>query len=206
MAMEKNEKVIYGAELSGDIVVHDMPQMTVSFEGHRLIDPSGDQDKTRRLLMRRAYDHLITLALRRISMVKMERKELERRHALFQSKLNILQRGGWGFEGAGSVDSSDIPGLEEQIGRIELQLREVGGDDRMFEVYLDILIEVLGSPGEHLWGEKETMILDSMGIKRKQVASNAHELTFPGLFNSEGRSFVLLLVSLSGEELRSISG
>ena len=206
LAMEKDEKVIFGAELSGDIVVHDVPQRTVSFEGHRLIDPSGDQDKTRRLLMRRAYDHLISLALRRITMTKMERKELERRHALLQSKLNILQRGGWGFEGAGSIDSSDIPGLEEQIGQIEAQLLEIGGDDRMFEVYLDILIEVLGRPEEHLWGTKETLILDSMGIKRNQVTSNAYELTFPELFNSEGLRIVLLLVTLSGEDLRRISG
>jgi hypothetical protein len=118
--------------------------------------------------------------------------------------LNILQRG-WGFEG-GTIDSADIPGLEEQIGQIEAQLLEIGGDDRMFEVYLDILIEVLGRPEEHLWGTKETLILDSMGIKRNQVASNVYELTFPELFNSEGRSIVLLLVTLSGEELRRISG
>jgi hypothetical protein len=43
-----------------------------------------------------------------------------------------------------------------------------------------------------------------MGIKRNQVASNAHELTFSKLHNSEGQRIVLLLVALSGEELRSI--
>ena len=152
LAMEMNEKVILGAELSGDIVVRDVPQLTVSFEGHRLIDPSGDQEETRRLLMRRAYDNLIKCALKRITMMKTERKYLERRHALLQSKLAILERGGWRFEGTGPADSSDIPGLEEQIGQIESQLLEIGGDDRMLEVYLDIVIEVLGRPEEHLWG------------------------------------------------------
>ena len=201
-----NEKVILGAELSGDIVVRDVPQLTVSFEAHRLIDPSGDQEETRRLLMRRAYDNLIKCALKRITMTKTERKYLERRHALLQSKLAILERGGWSFEGTGPADSTDIPGLEEQIGQIESQLLEIGGDDRMLEVYLDIVIEVLGRPEEHLWGQQETLILDSMGIKRNQVASNAHEMTFPKLYNSEGQRIVLFLVALSGEELRSISG
>jgi hypothetical protein len=76
----------------------------------------------------------------------------------------------------------------------------------MLEVYLDIVIEVLGRPEEHLWGQQETLIMDSMGIKRNQLASNAHEMTFPKLYNSEGQRFVLFLVALSGEELRSISG
>jgi len=205
MVMTMDEKVILGAELSGDIVVRDVPQMTFNFEGHRLIDPSGDQDETRRMLMRRAYDNLIKFALRRISMTKTERKYLERRHALLQSKLTILERGGWGFEGGGSVDSTDIPGLEEQIRQIEAQLMEIGRDDGMLEVYLDILIEVLGRPEEHLWAQKETLILDSMGIKRNHLTSNAYEITFPTLYSSDGRRIVLSLVALSGEELRSIS-
>jgi hypothetical protein len=206
LAMEMNEKVILGSELSGDIVVRDVPQLTVSFEAHRLIDPSGDLEETRRLLMRRAYDNLIKCALKRITMTKSERKYLERRRALLQSKLALLEKGGWSFEETGPADSSDIPGLEEQIGQIETQLLEIGGDDRVLEVYLDMVIEVLGRPGEHLWGQQETLILDSMGIKRNQVASNAHEMTFSMLYNSEGQRMVLLLVALSGEELRSIYG
>jgi hypothetical protein len=205
LVMEKIEKVIFSAELSGDIVERDVPHMTVSFEAHRLFDPSGDEVKTRRLLMRRAYDHLISLALRRITMTRMEREELERRHALLQSKLNILRRGGWGFDGAGSADIPDIPGLEDEIGQIEARLLEVGGDDSMLEVFLDIVIEVIGRPGEYLWGKKETLILDSMGIKRNQVAANVHEMEFQELFNNEGQSLVMVLVALDGEELRSIS-
>lgn len=203
LVMAMDEKVILGAELSGDIVVRDVPQMTVSFDGHRLVDPSGDQDETRRMLMRRAYDNLLKYALRRITATKTERKDLARRHALLQSKLSILERGGWGFEGSGSADSSDVPGLEEQIRQIEAQLLEIGRDYRMLEVYLDILIEVLGRPEEHLWAQKETLILDSMGIKRNQLTSNAHELAIPMLYSSEGQRIVTMLVALSGEELHS---
>jgi hypothetical protein len=112
---------------------------------------------------------------------------------------------GWGFEGAGSDDSTDIHEVEELIGRIESQLMERGGEDRTLDVYLDLLVEVLGRPGEHLWEKSETMILDSMGIRRDHVTSNAHELTFHELFNSEGRSLVVLPIVLNGGKSRASS-
>jgi hypothetical protein len=45
MVMEKREGVTMGAELSGDIVMRDVPQATVTFEDHRFIDPTGDEVK-----------------------------------------------------------------------------------------------------------------------------------------------------------------
>ena len=110
LAMEKQEKVIFGAELSGDIVIRDVPQVTVSFDAHRLLDPAEAEGETRRLLKRRAYDHLLSLALRRLTVVKWERSDLERRRALLQAKLNLLEREGWGFdqaEGAERLDAAD---------------------------------------------------------------------------------------------------
>jgi hypothetical protein len=98
LALEKHQKVILGAELSGDIVLRDVPQTTVSFEAGHLLDPTASEQETRRQLKRRAYDHLLSIALKCISIVKTERDELERHRALLQSKLNLLQRGGWGFD------------------------------------------------------------------------------------------------------------
>ena len=82
LAMEKQEKTIFGAALSGDIVIRDVPQVTVSFDGHRLLDPSANEGETRRLLKRRAYDHLLSLALRRLTSLKDVRTNLERRREL----------------------------------------------------------------------------------------------------------------------------
>jgi hypothetical protein len=206
LVMEKNEKVIYRAEMSGDVVERELPRKHIGFEAHRLIDPSGDEGETRRLLKVRAYDHLVSLALNRITTMKAEREDLKQYRTLFQTKLNILRQAGWGFEAVGYVDGTDISEMEEMIGRIEAQLKERGGADQMLKTYLDILVDVLGRPEEHLWEKKETMILDSMGIRCEQVSSNASELTFNELFNSEGRSLVVLPVALNGGEIRSICG
>jgi len=78
LVMEMQEKVIFGAELSGDIVIRDIPKVTVNFDDHRLVDPTGDEVQTRRNLKRRAFDHLLSLALKRLSFAKSERKESEK--------------------------------------------------------------------------------------------------------------------------------
>jgi hypothetical protein len=202
LAMEKQERGIMGSELKGDIVIRDVPQVTVSFDAHRLLDPSGDEGVTRRLLMRRAYDHLISLALKRLTAVKWEREDLERRRALLQAKLNLLQREGWGFDPADSSEKLGAADVEERLGQIDAQMKELGGDDRMLEAYLKNIGDVLGRPEEYLWAKNETIFVDRMAIKRSEASSDAPELSFVELYNAEGRSMVAMLVSLQGEELR----
>ena len=202
MAMEKQEKTILGAELSGDIVIRDVPQVTVSFDAHRFIDPTGDERETRRLLKRRAFDHMLSLALKRLTAVKWERSDLERRRALLQAKLNLLEREGWGFDQTDVEERLDVATVEARLGEIEAQLKDLGGDDRMLQTYLEIVAEVLGRPEEYFWGKRETIFVDRMGIKRNEASSDAPELSFGELYNAEGRSLVVTLVSLQGEELR----
>lgn len=206
LMMEKQERVGFGVALSGDVVMHDVPQVTVSFVGHRLVDPSESEEKTRRQLMRRAYDHLLSIALGSITIVKGEREELEGRRTLLNAKLDLLQRGGWGFDETGSTEVPRSAVLEEQLAQIEAKLQEVGGDDRMLEVYLGIVADVLGRPEEYLWSRQETLIVDRLGIKRSEPADDAPELTLGVLSNAAGQSRVMTLVALSGEELRSSPG
>lgn len=201
LSMEKSEGTMIGAEIVGDIVMRDVPQTTVSFDGHRLVDPAGDELQTRRQLMRRAFDHLLSLALWRITRVKTEREELERRRSLLQAKLNLLQRGGWGFDDTGATEGLTVSLVEERLGEIEGQLEGLGGDDRILELYLGILADVLERPEEHLWAGKETVIIDRLGIKRSEAAFDAPELTLNLLYNAEGRSLVMVLVNLSVEAL-----
>lgn len=198
LAMEKQERAFFGAALAGEIIVRDVAQVSVGFGDHRLLDPAASEDETRRLLKRRAFDHLLSLALRRITGVKQEREHLERYRTLLQSKLDLLQRGGWGFDRADAASTPDVAGVEENLRQIEAQLLELGRDDQVLEVYLEIVSDVLGRPGEHLWAEKETLIVDRMGIRRTEVGGDAMEVTLEVLRNAEGRSLVVSLVELSG--------
>jgi hypothetical protein len=199
LAIEKQEKIILDAELSGDIVQHDIPQIIVSFEAHRLIDPAINEYEARHKLKRRAFDHLLSIALRRITMVKTERKKLELHRELLQSKLNLLHCGGWGFGKTVPSEILEVADVEDLLDKIETQLLALGGDDRMFEVCLDIVTDVLGRPEEHLWTGKESLIVDRMGIKRSQASSDIREVTLDMIFDDEGRSLVFSLVAIPVE-------
>ena len=63
----KQERKVLGVALEGEILKRDVPQITVSFANHRVVDPATTYEETRRLLKRRAFDHLLGIALGRIA-------------------------------------------------------------------------------------------------------------------------------------------
>lgn len=204
LAMEKQENVAFGAGLSGDVVIRDVARVTVSFAAHRFLDPTGDEAETRRLLKRRAFDHLLGLALKRLTGMKSDREDLERRRTLLQAKLNLLEREGWGFDRAVAAVRHDVAAVEERLGEIELQLLDLGGDD-MLDAYLTTVADVVGMPGEYLWARNETIFVDRMGIKHQEPADDAPGLRLNMLYNAEGRSQAVLLVALEEDELRGLT-
>lgn len=199
LAMEKQEKMILGAELSGEIVLRDVPPIVVTFEAHRLFDPATSEKETRRQLKLRSFDHLLSLALRRISNIKVEHGKLERYRSLLQSKLNLMQRVGWGFYETVAHEQLDLADLDVLLDRIETQLLELGGDDRMLKVCLGIVTDVLGRPEEHLWSRKDTLRVDRMGIKRRKASSDTLEVTLNMMSDNEERSLVVSLIAFSGD-------
>jgi len=196
LVMEKQEKAFFGAALSGDVIQKDVLQTAVGFEAHRLLEPAATEEESRRQLKRRAFDHLLGLALGRITGVKQERQQLERHRALLQAKVDLLNRGGWGFNRGDTSEPPDVAAMEEQLRQIESQILELGRDDRILEVYLEIVTEVLGNPEAQLWREQENLVVDRMGIKRDEAGGEAVEVTFDVLRNIEGRRVVLAMVEL----------
>ena len=59
---ERKESNTLGVEMDGEIMRRDVAQVSVSFRRHRVVDPANSEDEARRLLKRRAFDHLISLA------------------------------------------------------------------------------------------------------------------------------------------------
>lgn len=202
--MEKKESRAYGAEMSGDMVMRDVPQVTLCFESHRLMDPAWDEEETLKRLKKRAFDYLVRNALQRIAAAKGEMKELERQSTLLQSKLDMLRRGGWGFDGSIPAPGEDLGVLEERLGQVEAQLLELGNGG-MLESYLDMVIDVLERPGEFLRGGRETVILDSLRIKRERADVNCVELALYTLVDADGRSFAVQLISLPTAEVKALS-
>lgn len=203
LTMQKNERSILGAEVVGDIVMRDVLRHAVSFESHQLIDPSESEDETRGKLKKRAFDHLLSLALNRITTAKLERDKLERYRALLQSKLNLLQRTGRGFQPVtpdGYAETAEVEGL---LGNIEAELVKLGGDDRVLDAHLDIVTDVLGRPDEHLWVKKERLIIDHMGIRHSEPAEGTQEVILDIACDSDELNLVSMPVAIPKDTFQS---
>jgi len=197
---ERKEKNTLGMELEGDMLRRDVAQVTVGFSKHRLIDPAASEEEARRLLKRRAFDHLISLALWRISEAKSERADLNRQHELLKSKLSILQKGGWSF--AGNADEQPDPAaLQGEFEAVEAQLAGLGVDDRTLSGQLDILADVLSDAEQHFWTEAVDLHLDRMNVKRNAQHQDARQISFCELHNARGDSMAMFLVALDLGEL-----
>jgi len=194
------ERNVLGMELAGDMVRREVAQVTVSFAGHRLVDPQAEEAETRRQLKRRAFDHLLTLALARIGERRLTRADLLRQRDLLVRKQKTLERGGWGFDAA-QDEHPDVAALSAELDAITAELEALGADTAVLETHLGIVVEVLEAADRHLWGEDLTLFLDPMNIVRAAGDPRARRVDLLDLHNAEGRRAVLLPVSVVPADL-----
>lgn len=200
LIMDMSERNVLGMALDGDSVRREVAQVQVSFANHRLRDPSPIEDDTRRFLKRRAFDHLLTLALGNIAASRGEQGELKRERDLLRAKLGALKSGNWGFEeGAEAQPETDHRSLQERIEAIDTQLATLSAG--LLTTHLDILIDVLGHAEEHLRGERGSLCVDRMGIKQALPGPQAPEIPLFRLYNSVGNSVVARLVVVERADL-----
>jgi hypothetical protein len=162
---------------------------------HRLVDPALDQGETRRHLKRRAFDHLLSLALARIGAVEDLREDLLKRRTLLQAKHDMLESSSWGFSDS-VVEKPPLEDVHRQLDDIETQLLDFGGDDRYIEKHLEILTDVLANAERELWAQPLSLTVDRMGIKRNVASADAPELVLTELHNTAGQRLVARLVKV----------
>jgi hypothetical protein len=198
---ERVEKNVLGMDLVGDSVRRDVAQVSVSFSRYRLVDPQASESESRRALKRRAFDHLLTLALARILDRREERADLMRQRELLKRKLGALQRGGWGFDPTVATELPQAPALLDELGEIENQIKIMGTDADVLNAHLEMVVEVLGAAEHQLWGDTVDLRLDRMNIKREAEDGSARSILLQELHNAQGRRLVMLLVSVAPVDL-----
>ena len=197
---ERVERNILGLDLVGDQVRRDVPQVTVNFTSHRLLDPMANESESRRLWKRRAFDHLLTLALNRIAETKAERADLTRQRDLLRRKLKTLERGGWSFEQAKDGDQ-DPARLAAELDAITAQLEALGADRDVLQTHLGIVAELLADAPSQLWSEPVVLVLDPMNIQRTLQDPSARRIEFQELRNAQGRRAVVLPLTIAPADL-----
>jgi len=201
LLMELQERNVFGMALEGDMVRRDVAQTTVNFAQHRLTDPATTEEDTRRLLKRRAFDHLLTLALGRIASAHTERAGLERERTLLRRKCAALEAGNWGFGGEQAAAPPNPQTLQQQQEEIESQLKALGAGAGLLSAHLDITVDVLTQAEHNFWIARSPLIINRMHVKQTQASAQAPEISLTVLHNAAGRSLVARLVAIAREEL-----
>ena len=197
---EPSEKNILGVDLVDGQLRHDVAQVAVNFHGHRLVEPTTNEADTRRQLKRRAFDHLLTLALTRMTEARHYRADLTRQRDLQRRKLGTLHRSGCSFEEQqGAWPEPEV--LSAELQAIESELESLGADSEVLQMRLDTVVDVLGHAEQQLWGRELVMHLDRMNIQRDAQHASAQRIVLQELHNARGHHLVMLLLSLLPGEL-----
>ncbi|MCW5591413.1 MAG: hypothetical protein KIS74_04910 [Burkholderiales bacterium] len=200
LLVERTEKKVLGMALEGDQVQREVAQVQVSFDRHRLVDPSETEDALRRALARRAYDQLLAMALARIAEVGGERESLEASQSVLRAKLRALQSARWDFS-EGDKEPPDPAALEAKLAEIEGQLAATGSGSTALPRHLDILVQTLAKPEEALHVEPVTILMDRMGIRQASAGGTTVELQLRELRNAAGATAVALPIAIPRGEI-----
>lgn len=201
LLMTLQERNVLGVGLEGDVLRRDVAQTTVSLSKHQLVDPTGTEDETRRLLKRRAFDHLLALALGRMASTGAERSALERERDLLRRKQAALAAGHWGFDEPGNEKPSDPHALQQLLKDIESQLSALGTGGGLLQAHLDIVVDVLMNAERNFWSARRSLIVDRMAVKTTQATALAPDVGLTVLHNAAGQSLIARLVRVGREAL-----
>jgi hypothetical protein len=196
----REERNILGMDLVGDQVRRDVPQVSVSFSGHHLLEPRTSEEESRRLLKRRAFDHLLALALAEITEARVERADLTRQRDLLQRRLRTLKRSGLTFERP-EADQPDEASLQAELDAVTSQLTELGGDAGVLRAHLEVVAERLEDAEHQLWSEDVNLYLGPMNIRRDPDYPSARQIRLQELHNARGARAVMLPVAIAPRDL-----
>ena len=201
LRMDREEKRVFGVDVQGEVLRRDVAQMTMSFSNRVLIDPQGSEEETRRLLMRRAFDHLISLALHEVMESRRVREELEQQHRLYQRKFDTLQSEGWGFDSTEGEPGTDHASAQSKLEEIEMQLQALPAKTELLDAHLDILMNIFSNAADHLSRTTESMIVDRMNTVVQAESEHAHELSWDDIHLPHGMQHTVMLVKYPVKEL-----
>jgi hypothetical protein len=196
----RDERNMLGMDLVGDQVRRDVAQVSVSFSAHRLLEPHISEAESRRFLKRRAFDHILSLALAEIAEARVERADLTRQRDLLRRELRVLKQGTLPFERPEAAQS-DEAGLQAELDAVSAQLQELGADQDVLKAHLDAVAGRLGDAEHQLWTEEITLCLGPMNIRRDSDYPSARQLVFRELHNVRGARAVMLPIAITPSDL-----
>lgn len=203
LVVERTEKKVLGMALQGEHVQREVSQVQVSFDKHRLLEPQASAEDNRRLVMRRAFDQVLTAALTRITMANHEREALEAGQAVLKAKVRALQSSNFGLADAHAGEPSDAAALEAKLAQIGRDLEATGAGARTLPRHLDLLVETLEQAPEHLSTQPLSIRMDRLGIRQDAPGGTTVQLELLEVRRATGPALVVLPVAIPRDAIRA---
>jgi hypothetical protein len=194
------ERNILGMDLIGDQVRRDVAQVSVSFSGHHLLEPQASAEECQRLLKRRAFDHLLALAVGQIAETGMQRDDLQRQRDLLQRKRLAMKRGSLSFD-TPEASRTEQAALQTELDGIAQQLQALGAHADLLKVHLDIVAERLATAEQQLRKQEVELCLSPMNLRLDPSDPSARPMVFQELENARGDRAILLPVLIATRDL-----
>jgi hypothetical protein len=174
--------------------------VAVNFSGHRLLEPRIDEQESRRFLKRRAFDHLLALALAQITDERLERADLSRQRDLLRRKLQTMKRGSLGLGGT-DAGEADEASLQADLDAISGQLERLGADAGVLEAHLEVVAARLAEAERQVWSQEVDLCLSPMNIRLDHADPSGRRFVLQELQNARGERAVMLPVAIAPRDL-----
>ena len=204
LAMKREERQVFGAELQGDAVRHDVAQTTVSFSGHRLLFPAATLAAARLEIGKRILLRLAQVALSRIVEIDMKATELQQHKAYLGARLRVLQLARDGMESLvqdPAKIAGEIKAVEKELKGTVDQYIDTKGSVATLDGYLKRIDEVFSQPEKHLALSRTPLRLSRMGVKTDADSGPVNALTLVELAIGEKLKVAVAIVRCPRSEM-----
>ena len=195
------ERTVFGHALQGSMVVADVRQQTVSFEGFHIAGLSATETGLRAVAEAWCFEQMVMAALARLTHMRGRRDELRARQQLLECRLTLLQRGGSGLccaLGGGDPKDEDPQRIREELERNARELEALATGMGTLDTYLHRVAEVLESPDHVVRCRSFDLCLDPMNIvvEPTDPRGNTLRLTEYAFDHPQPRRWVVFLVKI----------
>lgn len=211
LGVDWKERTMLGVDLDGDILRRDVAQLVINFSNHRFVIVTDKEATTRQELAKRAFDHLIQTALRRIANPNVKRDELAHERQLLRQKLQAMKDTQWGLntvlEGE-EPEQADNHATEKRIAEIETELGSLRPEVHYLDDYLTLVASTLNSPQEYLHMDMISLSLNRMGIKTREASdSTVDTIELNEILVGDDRRVIGVLANIPWDEVeKSLRG
>jgi hypothetical protein len=192
LTMTSEEKIIFGHQQKGELIMRDVAQRAISFHDHRVVSIATDVNKTKDRIMHRGLEALATVAMENITTLRQRRAVLREKRAYLKGVRKIL--GGKNhmmemFAAPGPGQREEYRKAVKKLAEVNLELDKVKEQIATPEHSLGFLEDIMNRPGDLLMMRSQSFRLNWKGVRVDDTPE------------SEGNDITLAEFSV-GEELR----